>query len=164
MNNLRFKVQRKKVNASFQRSFCPRKKAEIIVSSVTEDRSFFCETLVREVKIKKTGTCDGIGLLRILFSSSNAPTKIYYDYADVEVSFISHDGGLYKIENENVPFEEILFDAGHPMSNFKEARIKLHILANQKMVPSGCNIHPEIPWSLKKERFNNISPANVLLV
>lgn len=163
MNNLRFNVQKKKVNATFQRSFCPRKKAEIIVTNAIEDRSFFCETLVRQVKIKKTGTCDGLGLLRILFSN-NAQSKIHYDYADVEVSFLSHDGGVYKIEKENVPFQEILFDAGHPMSNFKEARIKLHILANQKMVPSGCNIHPEIPWSLKKERFNNISPANVLLV
>lgn len=163
MNNLRFNVQKKKVNASFQRSFCPRKKAEIIVTNPIEDRSFFCETLVREVKVKKTGTCDGLGLLRILFSN-NTQSQIYYDYADVEVSFLSHDGGVYKIENENVPFEEILFDAGHPMFNFKEARIKLHILANQKMVPSGCNIHPEIPWSLKKERFNNISPSNVLLV
>jgi hypothetical protein len=93
MNNLRFHVQKKKVNASFQRSFCPRKKAEIIVSSVKEDRSFFCETLVREIKIRKTGTCDGIGLLRILLSS-NAQTKIYYDYADVEVFFISHDACL----------------------------------------------------------------------
>jgi len=162
MNSLRFQVQRKKVNASFQRSFCPRKKAEIIVNNSKEDRSGFCETLVREIKIKKTGNCDGNGLLSISISLNNA--KIYYDYADVEVIFQSFDGGVYKLENKNVPFQEVLFDAGHPMLNFKEANIKLYILANQKMVPSGCNINPEIPWATKKERFNNILPSNILLV